>query len=195
VTKGKGSSFERRICKTLSLWWTDGQRDDVFWRSSNSGGRATIRSRKSKGTFGQYGDVQATDPIGQPLIDLCTIELKRGYSDSTIGDALDCSIKAKAQTWELFVRQAIAQQDEAGSLYWLLITQRDRRDAIIYMPAELVVALSSLGSGLSMVRPAVRFKPNCRLPNSSVFGTKLEEFLSVVDPMHIRHAKSIKAKR
>ena len=64
----KGSQFERTVCKDLSLWWTKGKRDDVFWRTSGSGARAKTRSKTGEKTFGQYGDVQATDPIGQPLI-------------------------------------------------------------------------------------------------------------------------------
>ncbi len=59
----KGSNFEREICKLLSLWWTNDKRDDIFWRTSGSGARATTRSKTKQKTFGQYGDVQATDPI------------------------------------------------------------------------------------------------------------------------------------
>ena len=98
--KSKGSSFEREMAKYVSLWWTDDERDDVFWRTSNSGGRATVRSRSEQETFGQYGDLQATDPIGQPLIDFFSIEIKRGYKGATIADVLDRPTKVAMQPWE-----------------------------------------------------------------------------------------------
>src|SRR3954464_11883516 len=86
---GKGASFERDLCKRLSLWWTDGERDDVFWRTSQSGGRATSRTKKGKKTKNSYGDICAVDPIGQPLLDLITFEVKRGYNKDSFTDLLD----------------------------------------------------------------------------------------------------------
>ena len=44
--KAKGSSFERLICKELSLWITGGEHQDVFWRSAMSGGRSTVAMKK-----------------------------------------------------------------------------------------------------------------------------------------------------
>src|SRR5262245_2386383 len=49
----KGSKFERDLCRQLSLWWSDGKRDDVFWRASQSGGRAKFRGRRGLQTHGQ----------------------------------------------------------------------------------------------------------------------------------------------
>ena len=76
----KGSAFEREIAKLLSLWWSDCERDDIFWRTQTSGARATSRKRRGQDTFGQYGDIQACDPVGQPLLDCCIIEIKRPTS-------------------------------------------------------------------------------------------------------------------
>ena len=53
----KGPSFEREVCEKLSLWWTDGKRDDVFMRTSGSGGKATARRKKGKDTPFQGGDI------------------------------------------------------------------------------------------------------------------------------------------
>jgi hypothetical protein len=39
--KAKGSAYERRVCKRLSLWVSGMKRTDVFWRSASSGGRFT----------------------------------------------------------------------------------------------------------------------------------------------------------
>jgi len=75
----KGSNFEREVSKELSLWTTNGVRDDIYWRSSQSGGRATIRARQGKKTANSAGDICFIDPIGKPLLDIFVLELKNGY--------------------------------------------------------------------------------------------------------------------
>jgi hypothetical protein len=131
-TKGrtKGQIYEREVCKQLSLWWTDGKRDDVFWRSANSGATATSRTKKKRTTFGQYGDVQAIDPIGQPLIDMFTIEIKRGYSNFTIQDIFDKPEHEGPSETENFIEQAAKSSMEAGTPAWMIIVRRDRKDAV-----------------------------------------------------------------
>lgn len=134
---GKGSQFERDICRQLSLWWTKGERDDVFWRTPISGGRATMRAKTGKDTFGANGDIQAVDPIGRPLLKTVAIELKRGYSKHTVADLLDKPEKAKNQLYEDFFEQAERERKGSGAIGWWLITKRDRRDAIIFMPKHI----------------------------------------------------------
>jgi len=129
----KGSAFERLICRVLSCWWTgDESRDDVFWRSSQSGGRATERAKKGKKTFGSYGDIAAVDPIGLPLLKYFTIELKRGRSHGSLGDLLDMPKEAAQQPFEKCLRQVQRSAREAGSVTWLLVMQRDRRQCMVY---------------------------------------------------------------
>lgn len=76
--KLKGASFERQCCRLLSLWVSFGFRDDCFWRSAMSGGRATIFQKKMKGRKGhaQAGDVSAVHPEGAWLVDHFYIECK-----------------------------------------------------------------------------------------------------------------------
>lgn len=74
-SKVKGSKFERDICKLLSLWVTAGVRQDVFWRSAMSGGRATVRGRQGVDVR-QMGDVCAVAPEGHVLTDRYYIECK-----------------------------------------------------------------------------------------------------------------------
>jgi len=75
----KGGSFEREICKSLSYWWSNEERDDIFWRTAGSGARATVRSKKGKDTANSSGDISALDPIGEPFIQFFFSEIKRGY--------------------------------------------------------------------------------------------------------------------
>jgi hypothetical protein len=72
----KGGKFERQICKDLSLWLTKGQRSDLLWRTSLSGGRATIQHRKGLVNIAQLGDIGAIDPEGCRLTDRFVVETK-----------------------------------------------------------------------------------------------------------------------
>lgn len=126
----KGSSFERSICKQLSKWCSNEKSDSIFWRTSTSGARATVRAKKGLETPNSYGDVCAIDPIGAPLIDLVSIELKRGYSGQlTLQDLLDS--KQKEPLLLKFWKQA-ERDREIGKRRWSwLIFQRDRRQTCI----------------------------------------------------------------
>lgn len=76
---GKGGSFEREINAELSLWFSEGERDDLFTRSDGSGGRFTRRAKKGKDTANQGGDCSFCHPDGEPLIRMWCIEMKTGY--------------------------------------------------------------------------------------------------------------------
>ena len=78
--KSKGGNFEREISKILSLWFTEGKRDDIFYRSQSSGARATQRNKSKKTTVGQQGDIASTCTEGEQLIKIWSIECKTGYS-------------------------------------------------------------------------------------------------------------------
>lgn len=174
----KGSAFEREICKQLSLWWTNDDRDDIFWRTAGSGARAKVRSKKGKKTFGQAADIQATDPIGQPLIDLCCIELKKGYSKSTFADLIDAPDSAAEQMYSKFISQAKQDASNAGCPYWMLICKRDRREPVIIIPKSLYDDLKNECS-IKKCRPKVMLYLSV---HSNYFVTILHEFLSRILP-------------
>ncbi len=189
----KGASFEREICKQLSLWWTDNERDDIFWRSSNSGGRAKVRSKKGKRTSGQEGDICATDPIGLPLIQLCAIECKRGYKQVNMGNMLDCPARrSQAQPWMKFIKQVTTDQKNGSRPYWMLITKRNQCEPIIHIPRTLYAALSARASKkplLSLATPSLLLRMPAEKAGKApvrVFATTLTVFLSVVTPVTIK---------
>lgn len=64
----KGAAWERECCRRLSLWATNGDRDDLFWRTAMSGGRATIQIRKGFKNKSQVGDIGAVDALGEELL-------------------------------------------------------------------------------------------------------------------------------
>lgn len=184
MKSAKGSAFEREICKELSLWWTDGERDDIFWRSAGSGGRATNRTKKGKSTSGQYGDITATDPLGVPLIKNVTIELKRGYKNWSILDVLDKPPTAKPKVFEDFVSQAMQQAEDAGTKYWWLITQRDRRIPMIFFSLSLYSVLTEY-SGHNPTYSALKFKIDSCRDVIQCMGFK--DFIEWCNPEGIKH--------
>lgn len=124
----KGSSFERETAKKISLWWSGDVRDDLLWRSSMSGGRATVRAKSGKTTANSCGDLTALDAEGQSLLDLTAFELKRGYNTHSIQDLLD-KTNGKGGFWD-FIEQASRDASLAGSPHWTIIHKRDRREPI-----------------------------------------------------------------
>ncbi len=75
MVKGKGSAFEREICVKLSQWVSKGTRNDIFWRTAMSGGRATVFKKKGA-LMRQAGDVTAVSFEGHDLTDNFYLELK-----------------------------------------------------------------------------------------------------------------------
>jgi hypothetical protein len=139
----KGSQFERDIAKKLSLWWSENwpePSDAIFWRTSQSGGRATTRAKKGRKTDNQHGDLCATDPLGQPLINAFLIELKKGYNSHTVAHLLDCPRDGKPQKYHQWIVKARQQAREAKK-NWLLIVKRDKRLPIVLCQASLAVVL------------------------------------------------------
>jgi hypothetical protein len=198
ANRGKGSSYEREMSRAFSEWWTDGKRDDVFWRASQSGGRATMRGRKGKRTFGHYGDLTACDPIGQPLMQACTIELKRGYKHNTFADLLDRTVANGQQEWEKFVEQAEISHKLAGSFSWMLIQRRDKRSSVVFMPRDLWEALKLAPFKLRRPFPYfVSMKLKLQVADTrgivkqQICAVRLGDMFRCLTPDHFRHVAQL----
>ena len=103
--KGKGSAFEREVCRRLSLWLSQGQRDDLLWRSAMSGGRATVQFRQGKMNLTQSGDVSA---VGQGAFEFCErvfTECKY-YRALQIDRGIICGTGSLVKFWEKAVEEA-----------------------------------------------------------------------------------------
>ncbi len=179
----KGSRFEREIPVILSKWWTDGKRSDIFWRVGGSGGRAKRRGRIGSNTKGQHGDICASDPLGEPLIDLITMELKRGYSKFSIADLVDKPGKA-LQQYEKWFAQVQESHEQAGSFTWMIITRRDHRHGLVFFPKLLWDQLALVSKiGLAYETTGV-ITFECK--SFCVVGMKLQTFLDFVTPDNIK---------
>lgn len=180
---GKGSKFEREIAKVLSRWWTQNweePRQDIFWRTSGSGARATTRAKKNLQTTNSSGDLMALDPIGLPFLKVFCTELKNGYSRFTIADLLDKPEKGAQQQYEKWFTTAERDRQRAGSLYWLLIVKRDHRQPLVFLPAKC--------EGLLKTYLAEFYLPG--LPG--ILCLSLESFLKDVSPGSVKQLASIK---
>ena len=121
-------------CLTVKTYKSNDYASEVIIRTKD--GRATVRAKVGRTTAGQYGDVAAIDFDGLPLLELMTMELKRGYSKNTIQDLVDNKETSAVQVWEKWIHQTITSATLAGSKSWLMVVRRDRRDTIVFFPTQ-----------------------------------------------------------
>lgn len=122
----KGGGAEREVSSLLSLWFTQGVRDDVFGRTDGSGGRFTARRKKGKDTAYQGGDVTFTDPIGEPLMLEWNCEVKSGYgSKKKIKDAEGNVVKKIQERWDVLDLIDSSQKETVIEAFW----KQCKRDA------------------------------------------------------------------
>lgn len=153
--KRSGSAFEREICNQLGEWWAG--RTDIFWRTATSGGRATVRHRKGVKTKGQHGDIMATDPIGAKLLQVLTLEVKRGYAKTSIQDLVDTDRNTVGcPIFTQWINKAIHSHAASGSFSWALIVRRQTKVSMICLDLRIVERLRSLGVKLDRVKPSFK---------------------------------------
>lgn len=188
----KGSKFERDVCYRLSDWWAEGQsHDDVlFWRTAGSGGRATTRHRKGKRTTSAHcGDLAAVNEFGRPLTDLITFELKRGYnrqSGSCVADLFDRMdhASAKKPIFAEWIEQARESAKRAGSPYWMIIQQRDRKECMCFFRLALYEKIC-YDEWKPCPLLSLTYEEDERV--TTVVGMRLGDFLEHTKPDKIRY--------
>lgn len=104
--KQKGGAFEREVCKALSLWVSHGRREDLYWRSAMSGGRATLGARKGKDLAHQAGDITAVHPDGHALTNHFYIECKH-VKNLDFGQFLVKGTGKLAKFWKTCKKEAL----------------------------------------------------------------------------------------
>jgi hypothetical protein len=103
--KAKGASFEREICRRLSLWVSHGKREDLFWRSAMSGGRATVAGRRGVTLAAQAGDISSVDKEGHVLTETLYFETKH-VKDIGVEAFVIKNTGPLAKYWRTAVREA-----------------------------------------------------------------------------------------
>ena len=194
MPSGKGSGFERDLARRLSLWWTHGADDTVFWRVLGSGGRATRKTRTGKGTLHvSFGDLEATCPSSFAFTDQIMCEFKRGYGRWAITDVLDARV-VKTQVWHQFMQQVIESWQASGRRWWIVIFKRDQRHPMIAIDRHLFIWLYGKPSAtVYSARAAFRKLEHGRLYHGemSCVLMRLEDFLRVVEPKVFIMSKDI----
>jgi hypothetical protein len=175
----KGGSFERKLCKVLSLWW-HGEREDIFWRSAGSGSRATVGKKILTG----HGDICAVDKCGDALCKFLVIEAKNGYSGVHLTTLLDKTNNKKNQL-EKWIIKAHNSRKKSKAFSWIIVHQRTRRACLVYFPSKLYfVALGANGPKIE-VHCRIKLSKTKALPLHLV-AMKLADFLEAVDPKQIK---------
>lgn len=131
--KAKGAGFERDVCKALSLWITAGAKEDCFWRSAMSGGRATVGRKKGKELTRQAGDITATSPEGHALTDYWYVECKF-VKELRYHLALITGEGALAQYW----REAVTQATAHKKMPMLIAKQNGQKTIVLVPTAHLI---------------------------------------------------------
>lgn len=113
-SKEKGARFERKICRVLSLWWSGGKTDRVFWRSPTF--------KQPSGAVHQCGDVIQIDANYPPCP--CVFELKH-HKNFRVEDFLTGKKGEIVSWWEQTLREC-----PEGRIP-VLIAHRDRGPTIV----------------------------------------------------------------
>jgi hypothetical protein len=149
--KEKGARNERRLCRELSLLVSDGERDDLLWRSAMSGGRATVGRLRGKRRAAQAGDVSSIDHLSHWLVRDWYIEAKH-YHDLQILRGFLFNSGRLHRFWRHTVKEAehylkrpmlIAKQDRQPEL--LIIPKGERLSKITRMP---IISLPAWGADI-----------------------------------------------
>lgn len=150
--KVKGAAFERQVCKMLSAMMSGGQREDLFWRSAMSGGRATVGHRRGALHRAQAGDISAIDAAGAELTDLFYIECKNLASLNL--SSLVCKLEGTLHQIWLHTRN---EAKKYGKLP-VLIAKEKSRPAIICLPRKWQSYFNLVADSTAVrVMPSVRF--------------------------------------
>lgn len=165
--KQKGNSFERDISKSLSLWWSNSERDDIFWRTQSSGGRATQRKKRGVTTNGQDGDISSTDPTSSLFTDKFVMECKR-YKSIKIWNIISNKPCPFRDWWFKLKEQATSVSKRP-----LLIMREDRQSILCAMDADLfsIIKCSMIMYTIAAVE--------CSVLNDKVVLIHFEDLLSL----------------
>lgn len=171
----KGSDSERAVARMLSLWWTNGRRDDCVWRTAGSGARFTSRSKKGKKTSNSAGDLCYIDPIIKPLLDLLVIENKEGYNKTI--DTLANIDSDKKNILSIWFKKTTEECKKANRFYPMVIFKRTHKKRCVMIP----YALFNLISTMSWPSPF----PRMMLLPQKIIIMKLQHFLLWCKPSTI----------
>lgn len=151
----KGSAFERKICKELSLWYSREKHDDWFWRTSGSGARATTRQKKGQNSVSGHGDIGATCPEAQELLHHLCFEIKCGYNDVDLFSLISNRAGTKEHPLIQFYEQALVAAKAIPGVFRdpVVIWKRDRKPTMVILPEVIFSELDLPGMSIWVWEP------------------------------------------
>ena len=185
--KAKGKSFERGVCKILSLWITGADRSDILVPSTLSGGIVTRQIKQSCEQISEHqvGDIAMAHPDAAEFINAFSVECK-SYKDAGIQAVLYAS------------SHALRTRDTVGLLGWWIQCQEDAANAgkvpLLVWKQNRRITMVGIGSALKRAMDEV-WGP-CGLwsvyfTHIDLWCAPLTSFLGTLKPELISHVASI----
>jgi hypothetical protein len=174
-SKKKGNTFERLISKKLSLWYSKGERDDLFYRTSNSGGRFTVRKKQNKDTANQHGDVCSYDSESELFSKFILLELKH-YKDI---DLWSIFTETKGNNIINWWKETIEESDTADKEP-ILITRQNNRPMLLVTTAKLSDALMKYTEMIPVIQIYSIEKNPCIFLFDDFMNTDSEKFKQIL---------------
>jgi len=173
-TKGKGSGYERAVCRMLSKWIQGTEDPVLIWRSSNSGGTFTINTKiKGIAAKAMSGDLCSIDEKSKWLFDKFSVECKCGYSKA---NPLKLFKFTKNDELESFWNQATTDASRS-SKNPILIFKQNQGKSIIGFTKEITEKLNIIEK---LNYPILRIIFNNKLPELCCFSAdKFFEFYNI----------------
>lgn len=128
--KAKGSEFERRVAKELSLWLTVGKDSKQLIRSVLSGGWHGRQTEATTEGWRQVGDLAPNGPAGEAFRRLYAIECKHRRSIDLLSLWTRTADKDSIFVWW----DKLAQESAKAGVQPILIFRMNGRPIMVMMP-------------------------------------------------------------
>ena len=175
MAKGKGSEFERAICKKLTVWLTGKVKPYAFWRSPSSGALATLHEENEN----LSGDVIGVTEEAKVICDIINFELKTGYKETSLDKFLKYN---KNDNFKNFWQQCI---DESCSKYPVIVYRKKGfKDPWVGINNDMFNKFESKLNNFRYL--IIHFRSY--LPDLYIFS--YNEFFDTIKPKDIRELKS-----
>lgn len=180
-SKAKGSEFERKICRIISEFWSEGKYRDLCWRSASSGARGTVAGTRVKG---YYGDLVAVSPLIEPLFSIFCIEAKH-YKEFDLAETLT---EIKGNKLFIFWRQTLKAAIQSNRMPVLIVKPNfydellimRKKDAFLFLETMTrPVRFMSVGDSLIIIN----FQRFLSLVNRALFLEKIMRLSGVRSPV------------
>ena len=140
--KAKGSEFERKVAKELSLWISNGQTQDLLWRTTLSGGRfSTGKSTEGAGDLSALGTSELSKQFSKTICVECKTYQEVSLTKAFLNDKADL-----IKWWNQVSGEAIK-----ANLVPMLIAKGNRQSTIIIFPIVVHNILGMLGNILEHI--------------------------------------------